>query len=157
MKLKFLVFETKTPRWLDEVRADYSAKISNFFPLDVQILKSPSADRDQSEVKLRREGDLLLKHIDERDYLILFDEHGKLFKRSEEFSAALSRAIESGKNRVVFCIGGPYGFDERIKSRAQAQWSLSPLTMNHWVAQAVALEQLYRGFAIRAGLPYHNT
>lgn len=157
MKLRFFVFETKCPSWLETGRQEYIEKISGFLPMDLQILKSPNADRDHAEVKLRREAEILFKHLDERDYLILFDEHGKLSRSSEEFSKELGRAIESGKARVVFCIGGPFGFDKAVKKRAQARWSLSPLTLNHWVAQIAALEQIYRGFAIRKGLPYHNS
>lgn len=156
MKLKFLVFETKAPSWLEEARAEYTVKISGFLPFEFQTLKSPSADRDQAEVKLKREAEVLLKYIDERDYVVLFDERGKQHANSEDFSKSLWRAVESGKSRVIFCIGGPFGFDESVKKRAQAKWSLSALTMNHWIAQAVALEQIYRGFTIVKGLPYHN-
>lgn len=156
MKLRFLVFETKAPGWLEAGRSEYKEKISGFFPMEIQILKSPSATRDQAEVKLRREAEVLFKQVDDKDYLVLFDERGKLSRSSEEFSGELVRALESGKQRVVFCIGGPYGFADSVRQRAQARWSLSPLTMNHWVAQIAALEQIYRGFAIRTGLPYHN-
>lgn len=156
MKLKFLVFETKAPSWLEEARSEYADKISGFLPFEFQTLKSPTADRDQADVKLKREAELLLKQIDDRDYLVLFDERGKQHASSEDFSKSLWRAVESGKNRIVFCIGGPFGFDDSIKKRAQAKWSLSSLTMNHWIAQAMALEQIYRGFTIVKGLPYHN-
>lgn len=156
MKLRFLIFETKSPSWVVEAREEYTAKLKPFFPFSIQILKSPSADRDGASVKLKKEAEILLKNISDKDYLVLFDEAGKAFPSSEEFSKQLTRCLESGKAEVVFCIGGPYGFDECIKSRAQAKWSLSPLTMNHWVAQIMALEQIYRGLTILRGIPYHN-
>ncbi|MBX3020417.1 MAG: 23S rRNA (pseudouridine(1915)-N(3))-methyltransferase RlmH [Bdellovibrionales bacterium] len=156
MKLKFYIFETKAPAWVETARAEYAAKISPFFAFEVQTLKSPSADRDSAEVKRRKEAEILLKQLDDRDLLILFDEGGKVFRSSEEFSDGLVRAVESGKARVVFCIGGPYGFSAEVKARAQMKWSLSPLTMNHWIAQLMALEQIYRGFTIMRGIPYHN-
>ncbi len=156
MKLKFLIFETKSPSWVEEARGEYATKLRAFQPFEIQTLKSPSADRDAKEVKLRKEGELLLKHLAERDLLILFDEGGKSFASSEEFAKQLGRQLESGKARVVFCIGGPYGFGAEVRERAQARWSLSALTFNHWVAQLAALEQLYRGFTILKGIPYHN-
>lgn len=156
MKLRFLIFETKSPAWVVEARDEYIAKIKPFFPFTIQTLKSPSADRDAASVKLKKEAELLFKNVSEKDFLVLFDEAGKSFPSSEDFSKQLTRCLESGKSEVVFCIGGPYGFDETLKSRAQARWSLSTLTMNHWVAQIMALEQIYRGLTILRGIPYHN-
>lgn len=156
MKLRFLIFETKSPSWVVEAREEYTAKLKPFFPFSIQTLKSPSADRDASSVKLKKEAELLFKHVSDKDFLVLFDEAGKAFPSSEEFSRQLGRCLESGKTEMVFCIGGPYGFDKSVRTRAQAKWSLSPLTMNHWVAQIMALEQIYRGLTIVRGIPYHN-
>ncbi len=156
MRFKFLILEGKPPAWVAEARAEYLAKISPFVPIELRSLKSPSADRDSSDVKRRREGELILEELEERDFLVLFDERGKLGKNSEEFSTALSRVLESGKQRAVFCIGGAYGFSDEVYARADAKWSLSPLTLNHWLAAVAALEQIYRGLTIIKGIPYHN-
>lgn len=156
MKLRWLILEGKVPGWVSDGRAEYIKKISGFVPCEVRSLKTPSADRDQAEVKRRREGELLLDEIEEKDFLILFDEKGKAAKTSEEFSAQLGRVLESGKARVVFVIGGAYGFSEDVYHRADAKWSLSSLTFNHWLAQLAALEQVYRGLTILKGIPYHN-
>lgn len=156
MKLVLLIVEGKAPAWAETARGEYVQKISGFIPFEIKSLKSPSVDRDSSAVKTRKEAELILDQLDDKDFLVLFDEAGKLAKSSEEFSTALSRVLESGKSKIVFCIGGPYGFDESVRQRAQAKWSLSPLTMNHWIAGVTALEQIYRGFTILKGIPYHN-
>ena len=156
MKLTFLILEGKPPAWVETARSDYASKISAFIPFEIKSLKSPSADRDSADVKKRREGELILAQLEERDLLVLFDEGGKLAKNSEDFSLQLSRVLESGKSRVFFCIGGPYGFSDDVRARAAMKWSLSPLTMNHWIAAIGALEQLYRGLTILRGIPYHN-
>lgn len=156
MKLKFLILEGKPPAWVAEARAEYQSKINPFVSIEVKSLKSPSVDRDSSDVKRKREGALILRELDERDFLILFDENGKLTKNSEDFSATLARVLESGKACAVLCIGGAYGFSDEVHNRAQLKWSLSPLTMNHWLAQIAALEQIYRGLTILRGIPYHN-
>ncbi len=83
-----------------------------------------------------------MRELSDKDLLVLFDEKGQLAKTSEDFATALSRVLESGKAHVVFCIGGPYGFDEQVSKRAQLRWSLSGLTMNHWIASLTALEQI---------------
>ncbi len=156
MKLRLLIFETKSPSWVEQARAEYLIKLKAFVPFEIKLLKSPKGDRDSAEIKRASEAELLMKQIEPSHQLILFDEGGTTFKNSEEFSKILLRQLESGKNEIVFCIGGPYGFDSLIKKRAQGKWSLSGLTMNHWVAQITALEQLYRGMTIIKGLPYHN-
>lgn len=156
MRLELIVFETKVPAWIKEARNEYASKISPYVSLEVKSLKSPGADRDQAEVKRRLEGERLLEEFDDRDFVVLFDENGKLSKTSIEFSEQLRRVVESGKQRTVFCIGGAYGFSDDVLRRSNAKWSLTPLTMNHWLAQIVALEQIYRGFTILKGIPYHN-
>jgi 23S rRNA (pseudouridine1915-N3)-methyltransferase len=156
MKLVLTAFETKSPDWVATARQDYLTKISHFIPLEWRPFKSPSADRDDASVKLKKESEILLKFLDASDLLVLFDENGTTFADSKVFSEHLKRVVESGKSRVVLAIGGPYGFSEDVKKRAQMKWSLSKLTMNHWIAQIAALEQVYRGFTILKGLPYHN-
>lgn len=156
MKLKFLILEGKPPGWVAEARSEYLSKISPFVPIELKSLKSPTADRDSAEVKRKREGEMILDEIEERDFLVLFDERGKMSKNSEEFSTSLSRVLESGKQRAVLCIGGAYGFSDEVYKRADAKWSLSPLTMNHWLAAIASLEQIYRGLTILKGIPYHN-
>ena len=157
MKLVLLIVESgKPPAWVETARAEYAAKISGFVSFEIKNLKSPSVDRDSSSVKTRREASLILGELDEKDMLVLFDEGGKQAKSSEEFSASVGRVLESGKSKIVFCIGGPYGFDESVRARAQMKWSLSALTLNHWVASITALEQVYRGLTILKGIPYHN-
>lgn len=157
MRLRLLILEGgKPPEWVATARAEYAAKISPFVPFEIKLLKSPNADRDSAEVKRKLEADLILRELDEKDMLVLFDERGKLGKNSEEFSATLGRVLESGKSNVFFCIGGPYGFSDEVRKRAQMQWSLSPLTMNHWIAGLMALEQIYRGMTIIKRIPYHN-
>ncbi len=157
MKLRFLILEGgKPPEWVATARAEYAAKITLFVPFEIKLLKSPNADRDSADVKRKLEAELILRELDDKDLLVLFDERGKLAKTSEDFSIALSRVLESGKSNIFFCIGGPYGFADEVKKRAQFQWSLSPLTMNHWIAGLMALEQIYRGMTILRGIPYHN-
>jgi len=157
MKFRFLILEGgKPPSWVATARSEYQEKISHFIPFEIRLLKSPNADRDSAVVKQRLEADLILRELSDKDLLVLFDEKGKLGKSSEDFAQTLSRVLESGKASVVFCIGGPYGFADEVRKRAQMQWSLSPLTMNHWIAGLMALEQIYRGFTIVRGIPYHN-
>jgi 23S rRNA (pseudouridine1915-N3)-methyltransferase len=101
------------------------------------------------------EGKSILKKLNDSDILILLDESGKSLG-SLPFSEYLNNYLISGKKKIVFLIGGAYGFDEKVYSRAQGSLSLSPMTFSHQLIRIVFLEQLYRGFTILRGEPYHN-
>ncbi|OFZ19356.1 MAG: hypothetical protein A2Z20_01855 [Bdellovibrionales bacterium RBG_16_40_8] len=156
MKCGFYFLRGKTSAWAEAAAEEYTTKISNYIPFKREGLKSKLAERSKFEEKRRAEAEAILSKINPRDFVILFDESGRAFKNSIEFSREIVKTIESGANRLVFIIGGPYGFDERVTAVARARWSLSLLTMNHHVAQIAALEQIYRALTIWKGVPYHN-
>lgn len=156
MKAAFYSFETKTESWVEEAKAQYQKKIQAFFPLEIISIKSPSLDRDDATAKKKAEAEKLLKLLKPNDLLVVFDEAGKAFADSEKFSSELLKLLERSPARLVFLIGGAFGVDKSVQERAQVRWSLSPLTMNHWLAQIVALEQIYRAMMIIKRIPYHN-
>jgi 23S rRNA (pseudouridine1915-N3)-methyltransferase len=156
MKIEFLYLKGKSSAWAEDAANDYVTKIEKFFSFSRIALKSKSSDRDHSADKTAADSNAILAKLSDSDTVILFDESGKTFKNSVEFSKELIKFLGRQSPKVVFIIGGPYGFSEEIKNRAQARWSLSPLTMNHHVAQVAALEQIYRALTIWRGLPYHN-
>jgi 23S rRNA (pseudouridine1915-N3)-methyltransferase len=156
MTLVLYYLKGKSEAWAEEACAEYVKKISNYFSVERVALKSKSSDREQKEDKIKAEAEAILKALKSNDLLILFDEKGKTFKSSKDFSEEFLRQMSMKKSRMVFVIGGPYGFSDEVRSRAQAKWSLSGLTFNHHVAQVAALEQIYRALTIWKGVPYHN-
>jgi 23S rRNA (pseudouridine1915-N3)-methyltransferase len=118
-------------------------------------LPPAKGDRSSAEYRKKADTELLLKKITSDDYIVLFDEKGETLD-SKAFSQKLNQVLLSGKKRIVWIIGGAYGVDDRVKARANLKISFSKMVMNHLVAQTVALEQIYRGFAILKNLPYHN-
>ena len=155
MKTVFLVVGTEKEAWLKGVRDSYAQKIGHFVPFEIVTLKSKSGDRDDRRRKMDAESQAIMGSLKDDDFLVLFDEKGQALN-SIEFSKKTVRFLESGKKRLVFVIGGAYGFSETLQERANARLSLSNLTMNHHVAQFVALEQIYRALTIWRGIPYHN-
>jgi 23S rRNA (pseudouridine1915-N3)-methyltransferase len=156
VKAVFYSFETKTEPWVEAAKIQYQKKIQPFFPLEIVSIKSPSLDRDDSALKKKAEAEKFAKLLKPNDFLVVFDEGGKEFKTSEKFSDELNRVLDRSPSRLVFLIGGAFGIDKAIVDKAQANWSLSGLTFNHWLAQIVALEQIYRGMTILKRIPYHN-
>ena len=107
------------------------------------------------ETQKRQEGEALMKQFAEGDYVVLLDERGEEF-RSVEFAAWLQKRMNSGVKRLVFVIGGPYGFSQEVYDRADGLISLSRMTFSHQIVRAIFTEQLYRGFAILRNEPYHH-
>jgi 23S rRNA (pseudouridine1915-N3)-methyltransferase len=101
------------------------------------------------------EGKDLLKRIEKSDAVILLDENGKLYN-SIQFSTFLQKKMNSGLKKIIFIIGGPYGFSDEIYERCDGKVSLSPMTFSHQMVRLFFTEQLYRSFTILRNEPYHH-
>ena len=101
------------------------------------------------------EGEAILKLINEADRVVILDEKGTEF-RSVEYADWLQKRMNSGVKRLVFVVGGPYGFSEAVYNRADERISLSKMTFSHQIIRAIFTEQLYRAFPILRGEPYHH-
>lgn len=134
----------------------YSEKLKRFYSFHLEGIKSKKIDRDDSEVKRKQDSADLLNRLEPTDLVILFDERGKSMN-SLQFADHLLSHIESGKKRIVFLIGGPYGVTDDVLKRAHSTVSLSTFVMNHHVALVTALEQIYRSSTIINRTPYHNS
>ncbi len=117
---------------------------------DIKNTKSLTHDR-QKEI----EGDGILKALLPGDVMMLMDERGREYS-SRELSVMLSKRMLSGIKRLVFVVGGPYGFSEAVYNRADGKISMSRLTFPHELARMILVEQLYRAFTILKGEPYHH-
>lgn len=123
----------------------------NFILLpDVKNSKSITAEQQKS-----KEAQQILKQIAATDTVILLDERGKIY-RSVDFSEQLNRHLLNSTQHLVYVIGGPFGFDQSLISRAQSKMSLSAMTFSHQMIRLFFVEQLYRAFSILRGEPYHH-
>lgn len=107
------------------------------------------------EVLCKAEGEKILSRLTSNDLLILMDESGKQMT-SPQFAAFLQKLMMEPAGRIIFLIGGPYGFDPRVYDRANHLISLSPMTFPHDLARLITVEQLYRAFSILNHSPYHH-
>lgn len=155
--MKFILYNLATAKeaWADEVSELYKKKISFFVPFEIQSLKAKKSAREDADFKRNEESELILKNLNSDDFVVLFDERGSSFD-SLQFAKKIENILGSSKKRAIFIIGGAFGVNENIRQRADLKISLSPLVMNHLMAQAVSLEQIYRAFTIIKKLPYHN-
>jgi 23S rRNA (pseudouridine1915-N3)-methyltransferase len=101
------------------------------------------------------EADKILAKLKPDDFLILLDENGKTLK-SPEFADFIQKKENQSIKKLIFLIGGAYGFDEKIYERANDKISLSKMTFSHQLIRLIFMEQLYRAYTIMNNLPYHN-
>jgi 23S rRNA (pseudouridine1915-N3)-methyltransferase len=147
---------SKNPSWLEALAQSYDKKLNMIIPFERRHIRSINSERQDKDYKLEVETKSLLKSLPLGEHLVLFSEEGRSFDSSKEFSLALVKLLAMQPGKVCLVIGGAYGFSSEVKGRAKAIWSLSHLTLNHHLAQAVVLEQIYRALTIWKGLPYHN-
>ena len=134
----------------------YTKRLNHYVRFAITTIADVRNTKKLSEADQKRlEGEAILKLIHESDHLMLLDEHGAEL-RSIEFADMLQRRMLSGTKRLVFVIGGPYGFSDAIYQRANSKLSLSKMTFSHQIVRAIFTEQLYRAFTILKNEPYHH-
>lgn len=135
---------------------EYMQRIKHYIPFEFEIIPELKNTKNISETQQKeREADLILKAIQPGDWVVLLDEAGREF-RSLDFATWIERKLSSTSKRLVFIIGGPYGFSQRIYEVASEKLSLSKMTFSHQMIRLVFLEQLYRAMTILRGEPYHH-
>lgn len=134
---------------------DYCQRISHYMPFSITVIPELKNTKSLSEQQQKdKEGELILQKVQNADKLVLLDEHGKEF-RSIEFASWIERQQQGGR-KLVFVIGGPYGFSDAVYQRADEKISLSKMTFSHQMVRLVFTEQIYRACTIIKGEPYHH-
>lgn len=134
---------------------DYSSRISHYMPFEIKVIPDVKNTRALSEDQQKeREGEQMLRLLQPSDQVVLLDEHGEE-RRSIQFARWLQQKRNTSR-RLVFIIGGPYGFSPAVYARANEQISLSRMTFSHQMVRLIFTEQLYRACTIIKGDPYHH-
>ncbi|MBW1880552.1 MAG: 23S rRNA (pseudouridine(1915)-N(3))-methyltransferase RlmH [Deltaproteobacteria bacterium] len=154
MKLCILTVGRGGGDWAEEAARDYGRRIARHTKLDEAHVKAERYRGDPEKVR-RAEAERLLGRVSPRDRLLVLDERGADLD-TRGFADLVQQARLDGVSRLVFVIGGPYGFDPSVRSRAWKVVRLSSLVLNHEVARVVLYEQVYRAFTLLAGIPYHH-
>ncbi len=152
-----LIFIGKTSKkYIEEGVSDYEKRIKRYIKFEIKVIGDLKNTKNLSPKVFKiKEGENLLKKISDNDFLVLLDENGKLYS-SKEFAGFVSNKVITNVKKLVFVIGGAYGFSEDIYKRANAKISLSKMTFSHQPVRILFTEQLYRAFTILKGEPYHN-
>ncbi|EFN90875.1 23S rRNA (pseudouridine(1915)-N(3))-methyltransferase RlmH [Prevotella amnii] len=134
---------------------DYTNRIGHYMPFSIITIPELKNTKNLTiDLQKKKEGELILKEIQPTDTIILLDEKGKEF-RSTEYAKWLKQK-QSISRRLIFIIGGSYGFSKEIYERANEKISLSKMTFSHQMVRLIFVEQLYRACTILKGEPYHH-
>ena len=156
MKIVVLAIGKTDENWIQEGIDKYTKRLKHYVSFDFQPIPDIKNRKNLSENQQKeREGDLILKHLLPTDYLILLDENGNHYS-SKKFAQFLQHKMNIGIKRLVFVVGGPYGFSQTLYAKTQSQLSLSKMTFSHQMIRPFVVEQLYRSFTILNNEPYHH-
>lgn len=151
MAIRILAIGKRHESWVEDGIERYEKRLKR--PFDVSWVLLPHSSRDGLSAR-QEESERLLGRLRVDEFVVLLDERGKLLD-SPALSARLLGPLEGSRN-VTIIIGGAYGVDESVHTRADLVWSLSPLVFPHQLVRLILAEQLYRAQEIAVGGPYHH-
>lgn len=156
MKFTLLVVGRTVEKHYITAINDYAERTKHYISFDTEVIPELKNTKSLSkEQQKEKEGELILKVLQPGDVPVLLDEHGKEF-RSVEFASWVERKMHTVSKRLVFIIGGPYGFSPAVYAVAQEKISLSKMTFSHQMIRLIFVEQLYRAMTILNNGPYHH-
>ncbi len=155
MKIELWAIGKTSEKYLSEGIAIFEKRLKNYLPFNLIILPDVKLRTTDGEALKREEGKMLLSKLNPDDYLVLLDERGASFT-SVAFAQYLEKRLSGPGRRLIFVIGGAFGFAPEIYARANEQISLSSMTFSHQMIRLFFVEQLYRGMTILKNEPYHN-
>ena len=156
MKIVLITIGKTNEKYLIEGISDYQKRLKHYTNFErIEIVNLKNAKNFSESELMKKEGELILKQIQNSDHLVLLDDKGKDFT-SQKFAQKLQQWMLSGKKRLVFVVGGAYGLSDEIYKRGNEKLSLSKMTFSHQMVRLFFVEQLYRGYTILNNEPYHH-
>lgn len=149
------VGRTVEPHFISAIN-DYTQRTKHYLSFEIEIIPELKNTKSLSiEQQKEKEGELICKSLQAGDVVVLLDEGGKEM-RSIEFANYMKNKMNTVNKRLVFIIGGPYGFSPKVYTKAVEKLSLSRMTFSHQMIRLIFVEQLYRAMNILNGGPYHH-
>lgn len=156
MKIKLLLIGKTDSREIHNLTANFAMRVSRYVNFEMEVIPDVKKSNKMSEAEVKSKEAVMIKNsVVPSDVIVLFDERGKRMT-SRDFASFLQTRMNSSVKRLVFIIGGAYGFDDDIYKMADFEISLSDMTFSHQMVRLFATEQIYRAFTIINGEPYHH-
>ncbi len=155
MKIELWAIGKTSEKYLEMGMEIFEKRLANYLPFRLIVLPDVKNKISDGAILKKEEGKMLLAKLASDDYLVLLDEHGHEFT-SPGLAQWLERRLTASNRKMVFLIGGAFGFSPDVYARANEQIALSQLTFSHQMVRLFFLEQLYRAMTILRNEPYHN-
>lgn len=156
MKMELWVIGKTSSSWIDSGINEYLKRLKLLQPVDFVVFNDvKNAKALPISILKQKEGEIILQKLTSEDYFVICDDKGKEY-RSEDFAVWIERINNLSKKRIIFLVGGAYGFSNDIYDRANEKISFSKMTFSHQMIRVIVLEQIYRGYSILNNLPYHH-
>ncbi|MGQ1787575.1 MULTISPECIES: 23S rRNA (pseudouridine(1915)-N(3))-methyltransferase RlmH [unclassified Saccharicrinis] len=156
MKIILVLIGKTDEAYLDTGIKKYVDRLKHYIPFEMKVIPDLRNTRKMTEDQQKnKEGALILQHVQPGDELVLLDEGGKVFS-SREFAGFMEQKLLIGLKRLVFVVGGPYGFSKDVYDKANGKVSLSKMTFSHQMVRLIFAEQMYRAMTILKNQPYHH-
>lgn len=156
MKITLLMVGKTTESYYIQAIDEYAGRLKHYITFELEVIPELKNTKSlQTEQQKEREGELIKKSLKPGDHIVLLDEKGKEYT-SVAFSDYITKKQQTVGKRLVFVIGGPYGFSDEIYGLAKEKISLSKMTFSHQMIRILFVEQLYRAMTILNGEPYHH-
>jgi len=156
MKIALLQTGKTSERYLAQGITIFEERIKKYSSFEILTVPDLKSTRNMPLPEQKtREGEQILRHFRSDDYIVILDHKGKEFS-TVEFALWLEKSLMQQKKRIVFVIGGAWGFSKQVCEKADMRLSLSLLTFSHQMVRLLFLEQLYRALTIIKGDPYHH-
>ena len=156
MKILLIVIGKTDQKWLVDGIGQYAERLTHFAQFEMQVIPDIKNTKNiDFQTQKIREGELILNLLQPSDDVWLLDDKGREMT-SPEMARWLEKRMAQSTKRLVFIIGGPYGFSQDVYNRVPGKMSLSKMTFSHQMVRLIFVEQLYRAFSILNNLPYHH-
>nr|WP_321453007.1 23S rRNA (pseudouridine(1915)-N(3))-methyltransferase RlmH [uncultured Carboxylicivirga sp.] len=156
MRIELVMIGKTDEKYIVQGIEKYLKRLKHYIPFKMNTIPDLKKTKNLSEEQQKKlEGDLILSQLQPGDHLILLDENGNEFT-SVAFSDFIEKKMVSGLKRLIFVIGGPYGFSDEVYSKASSKISLSKMTFSHQMVRLFFVEQVYRAMTILKNEPYHH-
>lgn len=145
--------------YLREAEKEFTKRLGAYCQLETRCIPEEKMPENPSpavkEQVLEKETERILKLIPEHSFVVLLDLRGKEIS-SPQLAEKMEQWMVEGVSHLTFVIGGPFGYTDALRKRADFRWSFSPLTFTHQMIRILLLEQIYRAFKIMRKEKYHH-
>jgi 23S rRNA (pseudouridine1915-N3)-methyltransferase len=156
MKIQLWAIGKSHEPYVKEGIEDFTKRISKYYAVDWRIFAPARQTVNSTEADIKKhEAQTILNYLQKDDYLVLLDEKG-LQISSTQLASFIEQRANSSVRQLIFLIGGAFGVDEILKSRANFIWSFSHLVFPHQLVRLMLAEQIYRACSINRNEKYHH-